>query len=64
MFTVYVIYSAAFDKISIGFSSNVESRLRSHNEMATKGWTIKFRPWILVHAEIFTTKPEAMMREK
>ena len=64
MFTVYVIYSSAFDKIYIGFSSDVESLLRSHNELATKGWTIKFRPWKLVHSEIFATKPEAMMREK
>ncbi len=32
--------------------------------MATKGWTIKFRPWTLVHSEIFESKLSAMKREQ
>jgi len=32
--------------------------------LSKKGWTIKFRPWKIVHKEIFETKKEAMMREK
>ncbi|SKB44189.1 GIY-YIG catalytic domain-containing protein [Sphingobacterium nematocida] len=47
MFTVYVLYSPAYDKIYIGFTSDLESRLKSHNELAKKGWTIRFRPWEL-----------------
>jgi putative endonuclease len=64
VFHVYVLYSAQFDKIYIGFSSDLEKRILSHNELATKGWTTKFRPWILVHSEEFATKAEAMRREK
>ena len=64
MFTVYVIYSETFDKIYIGYTSNIEQRLLSHNELSKKGWTIKFRPWEIVHEEIFETKKEAMTREK
>jgi putative endonuclease len=64
MFKVYVIYSEAFEKIYVGYSSDLEARLRSHNELATKGWTIKFRPWQLIHSESFLTKVEAMRREK
>jgi putative endonuclease len=64
MFTVYVLYSTAFDKIYIGYTSDMDARLRSHNELATKGWTIKFRPWQLVYTEIFETKKEAMLREQ
>ena len=64
MFIVYVLYSASFDKIYIGFTSDLEQRLRSHNELATKGWSIKFRPWQLVHKEIFESKADAMQREK
>jgi putative endonuclease len=64
MFTVYVLYSDQFDKIYIGFTSDVEQRLLSHNHLATKGWTIKFRPWRIVHTETFDTKKQAMQREK
>jgi putative endonuclease len=64
MYTVYVLYSSAYNKIYIGCSGNVEARLLSHNEMGTKGWTIKFRPWVLVHKEEFELKSEALRREK
>jgi len=64
MYYVYVLYSSTHNKIYIGFTSDLETRLKSHNELATKGWTIKFRPWVLVYSEIFSTKPEAMKREK
>jgi putative endonuclease len=63
-FTVYVLHSVSFDKIYIGYTSNLESRLRSHNELATKGWTMKFRPWNVVHSETFESKILALKREK
>lgn len=64
MFTVYVLHSVSFDKIYIGFTSNLEQRLLSHNELGKKGWTIKFRPWQLIHTEVFQLKSDAMKREK
>ncbi|MDP9231027.1 MAG: GIY-YIG nuclease family protein [Bacteroidota bacterium] len=64
MFTVYVLYSKAFNKIYIGFTSNFTERMKSHNELATKGWSIKFRPWKTLHTEIFENKTNAMRREK
>ena len=64
MFSVYVLYSEAFGKIYIGYTSDIEQRLRSHNELATRGWTIKFRPWKLVHTEILESKRDALRREK
>ena len=64
MFKVYVLYSENHKKIYIGFTSNLEQRLKSHNELATKGYTLKFRPWNLVLQEEFETKREAMKREK
>ncbi len=64
MFTVYVLHSKSFDKIYIGFTSNLVQRLISHNELGKKGWTIKFRPWVLIHKEEFDFKSEAMKREK
>ncbi len=48
----------------IGYSSNLPARLLSHNKLGTKGWTLKYRPWELVHSEVFETKAEAMRRER
>ena len=64
MFTVYVLYSSNHDKIYVGFTSSLEERLRSHNELASKGWTIRYRPWVVIHTEVFSEKSEATRREK
>ena len=64
MFAVYVLYSKLFDKIYIGYTANLHARMLSHNQLATKGYTIKFRPWDLIHQENFDTKAEAMKRKK
>lgn len=63
-YSVYVLYAPASNRIYIGYSKNVEERLLSHNELAKKGWTVKFRPWTLVHTEAYETKQKAMQREK
>jgi putative endonuclease len=64
MFHVYVLYSEKFQKIYIGMTSNLEERFKSHNELGTKGWTIQFRPWQIVHQEQFDDKKNALTREK
>ena len=64
MFHVYILYSPSYDKIYIGFTSDLASRIKSHNELSKKGWTVKFRPWLLAHSEEFSTKADAMRREK
>ena len=64
MFIVYVLYSEKYDKIYIGFTSDLYARLLSHNKLAKKGWTIRYRPWALIHKEVFEEKKSAMDREK
>jgi len=64
MFTVYVLYSKDYNKIYIGFTSDLVQRFLSHNELGKKGWTIKFRPWQLIHTEEFQLKSDAIKREK
>ena len=64
MFTVYVLYSKDYNKIYIGFTSDLEQRLLSHNELGKKGWTMKFRPWQLIYKEVYQMKSDAMKREK
>ena len=64
IFTVYVLFSASFNKIYVGYTSNLDQRLLSHNVLATKGYTVKFRPWMLLHSEQFYSKADALKREK
>lgn len=63
-YTAYTLYAPDFDKIYIGYTSNLKARLLSHNEKGTKGWTIKYRPWKLIFTETFESKQEAIEREK
>lgn len=63
-FVVYVLYSEKFNKNYTGFTFNLIERFKSHNQLATKGYTLKFRPWKVIHVEFFNTKSEAMQREK
>ena len=63
-FVVYALHSQKFDKIYIGYTANLIQRFLSHNKLATKGYTIKFRPWKVVHVEFFNNKTDAIKREK
>ena len=64
MYWVYVLFSEPNNKIYVGFTSDLDARLLSHNELSTKGWTTRFRPWKLIYSEKVETKSEAMKREK
>jgi len=64
MFSVYVLYSIRHDKIYIGYTSQLENRMLAHNFLSRKGWTRKFRPWILIYYEDFETKVQAARRER
>jgi putative endonuclease len=61
---VYVLFSKNFNKIYIGYTHDLEKRFESHNRLATKGWTIKFRPLILIYSEKFADKKDALILEK
>ena len=64
MYTVYCLYSKDYDKIYIGFTSNLITRFHSHNSLSPKGWTVNYRPWVVVYTELFEEKKIAMKREK
>jgi putative endonuclease len=64
VFTVYALYSSSYNKIYIGFTSNLEARLAAHNAENGKGYTHSFRPWNVIHSEQFNSKSEAQRREK
>ena len=62
-FTVYILYSEQFNKHYVGSTSNIELRVKSHNEFG-KDWTARYRPWKLIYSKEFETKAEAMSQEK
>ena len=63
-FTVYILYSTLKSKYYIGFTGDdINERLRRHNTNH-RGFTGSIGDWIIVYKEQFSTKQEAMQREK
>ena len=63
-YVVYILYSKTYDKIYIGFTSDIINRFHSHNSLGNKGWTEKYRPWEVIYCELYEDKSIAMNREK
>ena len=63
-FTVYVLFSDIHNELYVGYTSNIEARLQSHNSIKNKGYTKRYQPWQLVYTEFFDNKQSAMIREK
>jgi putative endonuclease len=63
-FVVYILFLEKFNKNYTGYTSNLIERFKSHNILETKGYTLKFRPWTVVHVEFFNSKSEALKRKK
>ena len=61
---VYILYSHKFAKSYIGETASIISRFHSHNSFSKKGWTLRYRPWVVAHIEFFGDRKQAMKREK
>ncbi len=59
----YILRSTYDGSLYIGYTHNLEERLWEHNTGSTR-YTSRKRPWKLVYSEIFTTKQEAIRRER
>ncbi len=63
MFSVYVLRSSTTGRRYVGSCSDLCDRLRRHN--AGESAATKFGiPWMLIHEEHFSTRAEAMARER
>ena len=60
---VYILYSISVDRYYVGQTSNLEDRLKRHNQGRSK-YTKSGIPWKLMYKESFETRSEAMAREK
>jgi len=58
-FVTYILYSQQHRKIYIGYSASLIQRFYSHNFLARKGHTLRYRPWVVLEVEFFRTKQEA-----
>jgi putative endonuclease len=64
MYYVYALYSEKYDKIYIGYTSDLDQRLLSHNHEKNRGYTGKYRPWRLLYSEAIDSKSAALVRER
>ena len=62
-YIVYVLLSDRYNKTYTGFTSDLEGRFLSHNELG-RGWTSRYRPWKLIYQKDFSNKTEAMAYER
>ena len=62
-FYVYVLKSIDFERNYVGFSRDVVSRLKEHNSGKTSS-TRPYKPWKILFFGKFSTKAEALKREK
>jgi putative endonuclease len=60
--TVFVLYSETNNKYFTSYTTNLETRLKSHNEFG-KGWNSKYWPWRLIFRKDFDNKSDAMEYE-
>ena len=60
---VYVLRSTKFERNYVGFTINLAKRLRQHNAGKNKS-TKPYLPWKVLFFESFSTKAEALKREK
>ena len=63
MWTVYLIQHDITKQIYIGRTDNFKRRLREHNRNKEKATHRKSGKWLLVYAEVYRSKEDAVKRE-
>lgn len=63
MFYIYVLKSIKYNRFYTGSTDNLNKRLKEHNSGKTKS-TKGFLPWEIIYTEKFSSKEEALKREK
>ena len=62
-FTVYVIKCCEGYKYT-GVTEDLENRLFQHNNKLLSFWTRRGTNWRLIYSEVYSSKSEALKREK
>ncbi len=64
MWTIYVIQNNFTLEKYIGITESMSKRMAAHNAGGRKFTTRKQGEWILIYAETYRSKPDALLREK
>ena len=62
-FFTYILYSASIDKYYVGQTNDIHKRLHRHNAGLNR-FSKRGIPWIIVYFEDFSSRAEAMRRER
>lgn len=62
-FYVYILKSKIREITYVGFTNNIDRRVREHNLGKSK-FTRIYKPWEIVYTEEFSSEEEAIRREK
>lgn len=62
MFQIYILSSFKTPRTYVGYTSNLEERIRYHNHGKVNA-TRPFRPWQILYTENASTMAEAKQRE-
>ncbi len=62
-YSIYILQSLVDQSYYIGYTQNIDQRLVDHNSGKSR-YTSKKKPWKLVYQETYSTKGEALKREK
>lgn len=63
LFKLYILYATRHDKLFTGVTTSLIDRMKSHNSDEAEDWTGVYKPWTLVHMEIFNDESDALFRE-
>ena len=63
-FYIYIIRSQKDNSLYVGHTNDLQRRLDQHNNPNGKSYTSRRGPWKLLHHEKFSTRSEAMNRER
>lgn len=62
-YKVFVLYSSLHDKLFVGYTTSLTDYMIAMNVMESDNPLFQFRPWTLIHMELFVTEDEAVVRE-
>ncbi|PID91013.1 MAG: endonuclease [Bacteroidetes bacterium] len=62
-YKVFVLYSHKHDKLYVGYTESLTDYMVTMNVMESNNPLYAYRPWTLIHMELFFAEEEAMIRE-
>jgi predicted GIY-YIG superfamily endonuclease len=62
-YKVFVLYSYPHDRLFVGYTTSLTDYMVTMNVMESDNPLYEFRPWTLIHMELFGDEDEAMVRE-